>query len=265
MQPTLLRRGLAASIALSAATDAHAQHEGDIGLAVVDGRIVTTTIEGAALGSPRRVFAGTFGDTGVPWFTSNPGFDAPAGTFPTGTRIGFRFTGPLLAWDGSGFVTTAADPTLGERLRVSFLTLAATSGAAAAPGFDLAVQGDGGWHRHLSMNMLSAVGADAPASGTYAMQVELYSTAAGIAPSLPMWLVLDGGGPDFAAAFTAAERAVDPPECAADLSRDGTVDGVDLGILLGNWGRPGAADLNDDGVVDGIDLGIMLGIWGTCS
>jgi hypothetical protein len=50
------------------------------------------------------------------------------------------------------------------------------------------------------------------------------------------------------------------------------VDGLDLGILLGNWsipvGSPGCggalpcgADLNEDGVVDGIDLGILLGSW----
>jgi hypothetical protein len=260
----LLRRGIAASIALATATAAHAQHEGDIGLAVVDGRIVTTAIEGAALGSPRRVFAGSFGDTGVPWFTSNPGFDALPGTFPTGTRVGFRFSGPLLVWDGAGFVTTASDPALGERLRVSFLTLSATSGTEASPGFDLAVQGDGGWHRHLSMTMLPAAGAEAPAERTYAVQVELYSTAPGIAPSMAMWLVLDGGAPDFTDAFEAAEREIDPPVCAADLAVDGTVDGIDLGILLGNWGQPGSADLNADGVVDGVDLGILLGNWGPC-
>jgi hypothetical protein len=48
----------------------------------------------------------------------------------------------------------------------------------------------------------------------------------------------------------------------ADLSGDGTVDGVDLGILLGNWGGSGVADLSGDGTVDGVDLGILLGNWG---
>jgi hypothetical protein len=42
------------------------------------------------------------------------------------------------------------------------------------------------------------------------------------------------------------------------------VDGIDLGVLLGSWGLPGAADLNADGFVDGIDLGILLGNWGLC-
>jgi len=51
-------------------------------------------------------------------------------------------------------------------------------------------------------------------------------------------------------------------EILGDLNGDGIVDGADLGILLGNWGRRGGlGDLNGDGVVDGADLGILLGNW----
>lgn len=52
-----------------------------------------------------------------------------------------------------------------------------------------------------------------------------------------------------------------------DLNGDGTVDGADLGLLLGNWGPcvpPNLeclGDLNCDKVVDGADLGILLGSW----
>jgi hypothetical protein len=55
--------------------------------------------------------------------------------------------------------------------------------------------------------------------------------------------------------------------CPADISGDGSIDGADLGMLLGAWGACGSAceaDLNDDGVVDGIDLGVLLGAWGAC-
>jgi len=53
--------------------------------------------------------------------------------------------------------------------------------------------------------------------------------------------------------------------CLGDLTGDSTVDGADLGILLGAWGSADAsADLNADGVVDGADLGILLGAWGPC-
>jgi hypothetical protein len=48
----------------------------------------------------------------------------------------------------------------------------------------------------------------------------------------------------------------------ADLNGDGSVDGADLGILLGAWGSSQAeADLNDDGMVDGADLGVLLSAW----
>jgi len=66
-----------------------------------------------------------------------------------------------------------------------------------------------------------------------------------------------------------------PAPCAADLSNDRVVDGIDLGILLANWsippGAPGCggdaycrSDLNCDTKVDGIDLGILLANWGQC-
>lgn len=61
-----------------------------------------------------------------------------------------------------------------------------------------------------------------------------------------------------------AESAIDGDACAPDLNVDGSVDGVDLGALLGAWGAPGIADLNRDGTVDGIDLGVLLGSWGAC-
>jgi len=45
----------------------------------------------------------------------------------------------------------------------------------------------------------------------------------------------------------------------ADLDGNGSVNGADLGLLLGAWGTADcAADLNGDGVVDGGDLGLLL-------
>lgn len=59
------------------------------------------------------------------------------------------------------------------------------------------------------------------------------------------------------AQITGAARSLLP----ADLSADGVVDGADVGLLLGAWGRPDA-DLNADGVTDGADLGLLLSAWG---
>jgi hypothetical protein len=78
-----------------------------------------------------------------------------------------------------------------------------------------------------------------------------------------------GPDPNFGVAnYVATIEAA--PNCPADLNGDGTVDGADLGLLLGQWSatrRDGAnsADLNGDGVVDGADLGLLLGAWGDCA
>ncbi len=56
-------------------------------------------------------------------------------------------------------------------------------------------------------------------------------------------------------------------ECVCDVFRDFNVNGIDLGILLGQWGPANqftVTDFNDDGSVDGSDLGQLLAAWGPC-
>ena len=73
-------------------------------------------------------------------------------------------------------------------------------------------------------------------------------------------------------AFDEGFIALGEPQLTGDINGNGVVDGIDLGILLGNWsipaGAPGCedalncpADINCDGFVNGIDLGILLGNW----
>jgi len=55
-------------------------------------------------------------------------------------------------------------------------------------------------------------------------------------------------------------RVLDAP----DLDGDGVVDGVDLGLLLANWGNldgSGVGDLDGNGTIDGADLGLLLAAW----
>jgi hypothetical protein len=53
--------------------------------------------------------------------------------------------------------------------------------------------------------------------------------------------------------------------CEGDLNGDGQVDGIDLQIILSNWGASGGqADANADGAVDSIDLSVVLGNYGAC-
>jgi hypothetical protein len=257
---------LAAVAAVLVTAPALAQHAGDIGLLVSDARIATAEIGAAGVGPTRRTFSAVFGDTGSPWFTSNPGFDCNPGTFVPGSRIGFRFADALLVWDGAAFVPTSpAGALAGERLKATFLTVTGTSGAGTVPGFDLAVAANGQWHRHVSWTLLPASGASSPDTGVYLATLEIYSTDPAVGTSLPLQLVMSAGatGQQFAAAFAAAEARLSPP-CTADLDGDGSVGGADLGILLGGWGLPGPADLDHDGAVTGADLGALLGAWGNC-
>ena len=56
-------------------------------------------------------------------------------------------------------------------------------------------------------------------------------------------------------------------ECVCDVFRDFNVNGIDLGVLLGQWGPANqftVTDFNQDGSVDGFDLGVLLGAWGPC-
>lgn len=52
--------------------------------------------------------------------------------------------------------------------------------------------------------------------------------------------------------------------CLGDFDQDGVISGLDLAVLLSQWGGPGVADLDQDGVVSGIDLSLLLGGWGEC-
>ena len=59
----------------------------------------------------------------------------------------------------------------------------------------------------------------------------------------------------------------DSCECLADIYPDGQVNGVDLGILMSEWGSTASAvaDINRDGIVSGEDMGIVLSGWGPCA
>ncbi len=73
----------------------------------------------------------------------------------------------------------------------------------------------------------------------------------------------DGDGSVIEAAvdaFNVENVICDEDDCPAedsngDVNGDGVVDGVDLSIILGNWGADfPAADFNCDGVIEGSDL-----------
>lgn len=236
-----------------------AQHAGDIGLTSSDGQLEVY----GPLGSnedTQGVFLGTFGDTGFAGYTPNPGFDAAPGTF-SGGRIGFDAMSGLMRWDP----TTASwlEPEqVGERLRITFITLETIIQDRPISGFDLAVQPDGGWHRHMNYELLPDQ-AGSRLAGVYRFDVVLYSTQ-GLEDSEPFTLVFDYEA-DQEDVDAAIQSMYDTNTCPGDFDGNGFVDGADLTRLLSEWGLSDTSvDLSGDGVISGADLTILLGRWGIC-
>jgi hypothetical protein len=53
----------------------------------------------------------------------------------------------------------------------------------------------------------------------------------------------------------------------SDINEDGVTNGIDLAIVLSQWGPCTgicSADINNDALVDGGDLASILGGWGPC-
>ena len=240
------------------AAESVAQHPGDIGLRVSDDRLV---VEGPIGGEATNgVFYGVFGDTGFPGYTSNPGFDAFAGTFPPG-RIGFDVLAGLQRWDAELGAWAASD-SVPERMSISFITLEVVVEDEPVEGFDLAVQPDGGWHRHLDFEILGdPSGSRRP--GVYRLDLSLYANM-GIAPSEPFTILFnyDASQADVEAAI----ESFDPsPPCVGDFDGNGVVDGADFGIMLAAFGtKVVELDLDADGIVAGGDVGLLLASWGVC-
>lgn len=265
----LLTIFLPLGLALTAfVSSAAAQHAGDIAVGVVDDAVTTGFVNpDQTITWDERIFLATLGGSDA---TSDPGFDAAPGTFPSGSRIGFNALAGLHVWDGDAFV-----PADGESMTISFFTFASvTVEDGPIDGFDLNVDPTGAWHRHFTFLLNPAAGESAPAAGLFVLQLELYAVDAGLQPlhdpSAPFFIVFDHDAPpgeiDDAATWL-QDVYIDPaPPCPADLSGDAIVDADDLFALLGAWGDcpDCAADLTSDGAVDADDLFALLGAWGDC-
>lgn len=252
-------RHLIPTVAISLATPALAQHAGDIALTLQGGTIVTNAYAADLAPRPERLFLGTFGDTGIDRFTSNPGFEALPGAFATGTRIGFHATSGLQRWNGAAF-----EPAGGMELEVKFLTAKFTVADGAVSGFSLAVQSNGGLHRHLSFTLRDPLGTG-PASGAWLLSMELDATAGTSAASEPFFVLFNDGldATVFQGVTTRARDLLLGTPCPGDLDGNGAVDAGDIGSMLVAFGTPDA-DLDGNGTTDAGDIGSLLILFGPC-
>lgn len=216
-----MRSSLAVATLSLFAGAAHA-HEGDVGLAISSGRIVTGIVEEIAPGvevvAPgQRVFAGELADVGGLIFSEEPGLFTTAGTFPANSSLAFTIHGQLRSWNGSDFGVIPAERILielGPDARLTPTTDTLLSGFA----FD--VGPTGGFDEHYNFTLQDGLGGNSPANGVYLLTLSLSSGADGIAPSEPFYLVLNFGLAELVhdAAVEYAENFIVPaPGAAAAL------------------------------------------------
>jgi hypothetical protein len=116
-------------------------------------------------------------------------------------------------------------------------------------GFSLAVDGDGQFHHHLGYTLLSPA-----ADGVYLMEMELWSSAAGIAPSRPFWMVFNQNADQEVMDDAAAWALANVQGCPADVNADLFVDAIDYDVFIAAFiGGDPSGDFNLDGFVDAID------------
>lgn len=261
----------------------------DIGLKVEGGRLETGIYDlndpnNPALLSPGvRVWGGRFQAGPLdPFFTDDPGFGAVAGSgLPQGSQVGFNILDDLRYWNGQGPVQWGPVPG-GEQLRIrfGFQNRWVGTGTGVQTGFNFDTVGSGGTvHRHLSFFLLGSDGNAVPAAidgvqaadGIYLLKIQVTTTAPGILPSEPVYIVFVNfsTGPDDCRHCTALNHAGarlghDRPAADQDFDRD--VDADDFvafeacfsGAAV-SWTDPccQGADLDADGDIDMNDFGLL--------
>ena len=245
--------------------DGHEGHAGDVYVHLEDGHIATGLVDEDEVEEHVRTFESELGESGVPGYSDEPGWEAFPGTFDPNIRVGWNATAGLSRWNGDGF-----DTDLDETMTVSFGTLSFEIANAPVNGFSLAVQADGGLHRHIGFYLDNAFGA--PAVGVYLVELELYSSTGSPESSEPFWIVFnnedDEENHEAAVEWVAENMAGEDHDhhCHGDVNDDEHVDVIDLLQLISDWGDCDGceSDLDGDGLVNVTDLLEVLEEWGEC-
>lgn len=200
------------------------QHAGDILLETdYQNRLRTALVDEQTgeLSHNVRVFASEF----TSGFTNEPGMDSQVGAFPFPSQIGFNIRRALRKWDGSAF-----DHIPEERIRIVLGNLGPVLTPPTdqtVPGFALQVASDGEFHHHLGFTLLPPA-----ADGIYLLELELWSTASGILPSPPYWIVFNQNDSqdhhDAALAWVDANLA----GCRSDFDASGFTDTDDFDAFV---------------------------------
>jgi hypothetical protein len=198
-----------------------AVHESDVILGVNAGRLTSSAVAQGAPGQfiPQRVFTGELTDFAGSWFTNDPGFDSPPGTFAPGQRLTFRIEETLLRLDQSQTPARLV-PATDARVRIRFGAqerFTPTTPGTTVEGFAITASSNGQFHRHLGLTLQAAPDAAlTPPDAVYALALTWIGTDGPPARSRPVWFVLSKQMP--AEALASAVLAAQRLDCPSDIA-----------------------------------------------
>lgn len=119
-----------------------------------------------------------------------------------------------------------------------------------------------------SASIPAASGYNARAGGNTAGPVQNTYCRLSCADAAGQFVLTESLGATFTAQWVVEingdnAAACSAPACPADFNGDSVRNGLDLTVILSNWGGPGG-DTNGDGVTNGLDLTVLLSGWGPC-
>lgn len=173
-------------------------HHGDIGVSIVDDRLITSFVEGGGarvgLGAAERVFESELGSVEYgPFGNDEPGYTSNA--LPAGFNLGFNILSELKRWNGSAF-----DGSIAETMQIArFLGTPGEESRETSSGFVggflfASADENNFIDEHMSHVLQGAPvtrGFADPSDGVYLLELELFTDTPGIANSDPYWIVFN--------------------------------------------------------------------------
>lgn len=169
-------------------------HDGDIELAIEDGKLHVHGAAETAFGTGYAIFEGSFTTllAGPRWRTTAPGFDSMAGTFQSTDMVYFSTWGNLAFWDGDSWEsTTPKGEVIVVRDSLDESVVISTSGTPAFTGFIADGGVSGSIHEHLTFFLETAAPLSQPTIGAY--RIGLQITSPQYQSSDPFYIVLNRG------------------------------------------------------------------------
>jgi hypothetical protein len=197
-------------------------HVGDVGVAILNNRLVTGVVEDLGSGdvvSPgARVFGAEIGLT-VPGFGDEPGFFATNGTLAAGSGLGFNIISAVRKWDSTSGTFIAASEYMRLERPDGTVFVDSPLNDTFTPGWAFTVSaGDFDDHPYYYIQNRGD-------AGIYLLELTLYSTINTIATSESFWLVINDGADesDHDAAIAYTENVIVPTPATASLTLAGLV------------------------------------------